>query len=47
MIDRIGAVYDGNETKLSWPIGLAPSKSNYEVELTSHYRESIELQYPT
>ena len=29
------------------PIGvIAPSKFNYEVDLTSHYRESTELQYP-
>ena len=29
------------------PIGiLAPSESNSKVDSTSHYRESIELQYP-
>ena len=25
---------------------VTPLKSNSEVDLTSHYRESIELQYP-
>ena len=30
------------------PIGVvAPLKSNSKVDLTSHFRESIELQYPT
>ena len=29
------------------PIGvLAPSKSNFEVDSTSHYKESTKLQYP-
>ena len=29
------------------PIGiLAPLKSNFEIDSTSHYRETIALQYP-
>ena len=44
--DHISVIYNENETKLSWPIRLTPSKSNFEVDSTSHYRESTKLQYP-
>ena len=45
-ITHAGKVYELKVGPLE-PIGiLAPSESNSKVDSTSHYKESIELQYP-